>query len=412
MISTNYTAPAELKRFQAIALVVGVLGVIGLVVGGLTHHEQAFRAFLLGYIFWVGLSVGSLGLLLLQYVTGGFWGVASRRILEASTRTLLPMAALFVVIIVGLKDIYLWADPELAKTDKVLEWKQPFLNPKFFILRAAVYFLIWGVITYFLSKWSRKQDQQGDNGLALWFSRFSGPSLVIFCLVTSFAAIDWIMSLDPHWYSTIFGLIFLVSWTLTSLAFTIAIMSWLAGRAPMNDFYGAPHFHDLGKLMLAVVMLWAYFSFSQFLLIWSANLPEETKWYITRMSNGWGIVGFIVLILHFALPFLLLLNRNLKKNSRTLVIVAGWLLLMRFVDLYWLIGPTAGLRSEGHGLPHFTLNWMDVVAPLAVGGLWLTYFFWQLASRPLLPENDPHFAQSVAHGKKGDHEHMIEFSEG
>jgi hypothetical protein len=410
-MDSNYRAPAELRRFQALALAVGVVGVVILVAGGFFNPTQAFRSYLLGYVFWVGLSIGSLGLLLLQYVTGGFWGVPSRRILEASTRVLLPMAVLFIVIIAGMKYLYIWADPAIADGDKIIQAKKAYLNPGFFIVRTAIYFLLWGFMAYMLNKWSRKQDEQGDHGLALWMSRFSGPCLVFFCLIVSFAAFDWVMSLDPHWYSTIFGLIFLVNWALTCLGFTIAIMTWLSNRAPMNDFYGPPHFHDLGKLLLAVTMLWAYFSFSQFLLIWSANLPEETIWYITRMSNGWGYVGLIVVILHFALPFLLLLNRNLKKHSRTLVWVAVWLLLMRFVDLFWLIGPTAGLR-DGHGLPHFNLNWMDFVAPFAVGGLWLAYFFWQLAARPLVPVNDPHFAAAVAHGLKGEHEHLIDFSEG
>jgi hypothetical protein len=412
-MDSNYQAPAELRRYQAIALAVGVLGMVALVAGGFASgREQAFRSYLIGYVFWIGVSVGSLGLLLLQYVTGGFWGVAGRRILEASTRVLLPMAVLFIPIVLGIKDIFIWAHPEVVEKNQVLKDKVAYLNVNFFILRAVIFFAIWGFLAFMLNRWSRRQDQQGDHGLALWMSRFSGPGLVVYCLVVSFAVFDWVMSLDPFWYSTIFGLIFIANWALTCLAFTIAVMSWLSRRPPMDEFYGPPHFHDLGKLMLAVVMLWAYFTFSQFLLIWSANLPEETRWYITRMMNGWGWVGLIVVILHFALPFLLLLNRNLKKNSRTLVMVAVWLLIMRVVDLYWLMAPARDLFNGEKAISHFRLSWMDVAAPIALGGLWLAYFFWQLAARPLLPVNDPHFAQAVAHGKKGYHEHLIDFSEG
>jgi hypothetical protein len=409
-----YKAPAELRRYQAFALAIGVVGVVLLIVGNLVGHNpgQMYRSFMIGYIFWIGVSVGSLGLLCLQYVTGGHWGIPSRRILEASSRGLLPMAILFPVIVFGLKRIYLWANLAAVDTDKILQKKQAYLNPEGFILRAIAYFAVWGLMAYLFSKWSRKQDEQGDHGLAHWMSRFGGPALNFLILAVSFAAIDWVLSLDPHWSSTIFGLIFVANWGLTALAFTIAVMAWLSGRAPMNDFYGAPHFHDLGKLMLALTMLWAYFSFSQFILVWSANLPEETGWYITRMSNGWGFVGAAVVILHFALPFLLLLNRNLKKKPHTLVLVAGWLLIMRVVDLFWLIAPTYSFMNGGHTTSVFQISWMDVVAPIAVGGLWMAYFCWTLGSRPLLPVNDPNFSRCEAHGQKGDHEHLIEFSEG
>jgi hypothetical protein len=409
-----YKAPAELRRYQAFALAIGVLGVVLLIVGNLVGHNpgQVYRSFMIGYIFWVGVSVGSLGLLCLQYITGGFWGVASRRILEASSRGLLPMAILFPVIVFGLKNIYLWAQPGIIGVDKIIEKKAAYLNPEGFWMRGIAYFAIWGLIAYLFSKWSRKQDEQGNHGLSLWMSRFGGPALIFLILAVSFAAIDWVLSMDPHWSSTIFGLIFVASWGLTALAFTIAVMAWLSGRAPMKEFYGAPHFHDLGKLMLALTMLWAYFSFSQFILVWSANLPEETGWYITRMSNGWGFVGAIVVILHFALPFLVLLNRGIKKKPNTLVLVAVWLLVMRVVDLFWLIAPTYVFTNGGHATSVFHLSWMDVVAPVAVGGLWMAFFCWTLASRPLLPVNDPNFVRSEAHGKKGDHEHLIEFSEG
>lgn len=414
-MDATFKAPAELRRYQALALALGVLGAIALVAGGLVGHNpgQMFRSFMIGYIFWIGVSVGSLGLLCLQYVTGGFWGIAGRRIFEASSRGLLPMAILFPVIVVGMKYIYLWAVPGIIGVDDIIRKKSAYLNREGFILRAVAYFAIWGLIAYLFSKWSRKQDEQGDHGLALWMSRFGGPALIFLILAVSFAAIDWVLSLDPHWSSTIFGLIFVANWGLTALAFTIAIMAWLVGRAPMKDFYGAPHFHDLGKLMLALTMLWAYFSFSQFILVWSANLPEETGWYITRMSNGWGFVGAAVLILHFAIPFLILLNRNIKKKPHILVLVAVWLLVMRVVDLFWLIAPTYSFMSPGeHPTSVFHLSWMDLAAPIAVGGLWMAHFFWTLSSRPLLPVNDPNFARSEAHGKKGDHEHLIEFSEG
>ena len=217
----------------------------------------------------------------------------------------------------------------------------------------------------------------------------SGPGLVLFVLTTTFASVDWVMSLDPEWYSTMFGFLFVASWALTAMAFVIATMSLLANRAPMAGVVKASHFHDLGKLLLALVMLWAYFAFSQYLIIWSGNLPEETTWYIRRTRGGWGWIAIAVIVLHFALPFLLLLSRDLKRNARKLAMLAAFLLFMRLVDLFWLIEP----EFNRH---HFHLSWMDVVAPLGIGGIWLAAFAWQLQQRPLVPLNDPQLESVLA----------------
>jgi hypothetical protein len=212
----------------------------------------------------------------------------------------------------------------------------------------------------------------------------SGPGMVLFVFTVTFAAIDWLMSLDPEWSSTIYGFIFVAAWSLSALAFVIAVMAMLARHEPMNQVVGQLHFHDLGKLLLALVMLWAYFAFSQFLIIWSGNLPEEISWYLPRIRGGWGAIALTVVILHFALPFLFLLSRSLKRDASKLVMVAALILVMRLIDLLWMIVPEF--------TEHFRISWMDVVAPMAIGGLWFSAFAWQLSKRALIPMNDPEYA--------------------
>jgi hypothetical protein len=214
----------------------------------------------------------------------------------------------------------------------------------------------------------------------------------------SFAAIDWVMTLDPHWYSTIFGLLFVIGWAFSCLAFVIAILAWLSDREPMRSIVGKKHFHDLGKLMLAFVMVWAYFNFSQFLIIWSGNLPEETEWYITRQQGVWGAIGLALIVFHFAFPFLVLLSRDVKRNAKWISLVAVFILIMRLVDMYFIIGPAPMVGMGGKEMA-FHLSWMDFVAPIAVGGIWLWWFFGELIKRPLIPVNDPYLENAIAHGK-------------
>jgi hypothetical protein len=241
-------------------------------------------------------------------------------------------------------------------------------------------------------------DDTADWSLLQTASRFSGPTMVFYVLLVSFAAIDWTMSLDQHWYSTIWGLLFVVGWALSAFAFVIAILAWLSGRAPMNRVVGKRHFHDLGKLVLALVMVWAYFNFSQFLIIWSGNLPEETQWYITRMSGGWGIIGVALILLHFAFPYLVLLSRDVKRNAKYLSMLAIFILFMRLVDLFYIIAPAPTLASHGEQMG-FHISWMDFAAPVAVGGIWLWWFFGELRKRPLVPINDPFLESAIEHGK-------------
>jgi hypothetical protein len=399
-MDTAYSAPPEVGRVQQLALVVGVVALLLLGVGFFLHHEQAFRSYLLGYVFWIGITLGCLAILMLQHMTGGAWGVVSRRALEAGTRTLPLMALSFVPIILGMHSLYHWADKEAVNTDPIIKHKGGYLNVYFFLGRAAVYFVLWGVWIYFLNKWSQEQDRTADRRLSRRMAVFSGPGLVVFVLTVTFAAIDWVMSLDPHWFSTIFGLLFVAGWALSCFAFVITVLALLANRQPMAGVIGAPHFHDLGKLLLAFVMVWAYFNFSQYLIIWSGNIPEETRWFLYRTKGGWGWVAIALVIFHFALPFVLLLSRDLKRNARRLAAVAAVVLLMRLVDLFWLIAPRPLGETPATSHAQFHVSWMDFAAPIGLGGIWLWFFIWQLKKRPLLPFNDPQLEETIEFGRQ------------
>jgi len=385
----GYTPPADITRTRNVAFAVGLLFTLALILGAVLSPEHFFHGYLVGFVFWTGITVGSLALLMLQHLTGGAWGLVIRRVLEASTRTFPLLLLLFIPVAIGLKHIYPWTDAAVMNSTPALQKKTSFLNPSFFILRAFVYFAIWSALAMALNWLSLQQDRAASREVRKRMQMISGPGLVVTIICITFAAIDWVMSLDPSWYSTIYGLIFVASWALSALAFTILIMNWLSAREPMNAVVQPRHSHDWGNLTLTLVMLWTYFAFSQYLLIWSGNLPEETTWYVARKQGGWGAIALAVVIFQFAFPFLMLLSRATKKNAQRLAMLAALILVMRIIDVIWLIEPT---YSRGD----FVFNWMDYVAPIAIGGLWLGTFAWQLQKRPLLPINDPQLEQAVA----------------
>ena len=396
----SYRAPGELNGLRSLALGIGGIGTLVWAIGLYLHPEQALRSWLLGFIVWGGIGLGSIGLLILQYLTGGAWGVVIRRTLEAASRTLPVIVILFLPIAIGLTTLYEWTHfPADDITQIQRGWYQ---TPASWWLRSAIYFTLFGVMVYLLNKWSANQDASKDHEEAAgWLgtaTAFSGPTMVIYALVATFAAVDWVMTLEPHWFSTIWGLLFVVGWALSCLCFTVIILTFLSDKVPMNRVVGRRHFHDLGKLMLALVMVWAYFNFSQYLIIYSGNLPEETVWFIKRSTGGWGWIAWGLILFHFAAPFLILLQQDLKRKPRRLAMVAVFILFMRFVDMYFLIGPSP--RIGEHAVLHvpFTISWMDIVAPLAVGGIWVWYFLGQLMSRPLVPVMDPFLEKAIEHG--------------
>lgn len=399
----NFDAPAaDINRWRTLSLGIGgILSIVILVVAVIfpAQREDALRAWLLGFIFWGGIGIGGLGVLILQYLTGGAWGVVIRRIAEAASRTLPIILVLFLPIMFGVTYVYEWTHL-LHTGDKIVAAKQPYLSIEWWVFRTVLYFILWGVMAFLLNRWGLRQDKTNDYETAVKMtedaSKFSGPTMVFFVLVVTFASVDWIMTLDPHWFSTIWGLLFAAGWALSFFCFAVAILAILSDKAPMNRVIGKRHFHDIGKLMLALVMVWAYFNFSQFLIIWSGNLPEETRWYLARMEGVWGIIGILLIVFHFAFPFLVLLNRDLKRNAKWLAVMACFILFLRLIDMFYLIGPSP--RTGGHA-EGFHISWMDFVAPIAVGGIWLWYFFGELLKRPLVPVNDPYLENAINHGK-------------
>jgi hypothetical protein len=311
-----------------------------------------------------------------------------RRTLEAATRTLPALAILFVPILLGMRTIFPWARPEAAD-DPLIQQKAAYLNPTAFTLRGVLYLAIWALFAFLLSWLSLRQDRTGDLALFQRMKIVAAPGLAIYCLLATFASVDWLMSLDPHWYSSLFGVYFIVGQGLSALAFLIVMAVYLSQREPMEAAFKPHHFHDYGKLMLAFVMIWAYIAISQLLIIYSANLPEEVGWYLERSHGAWLWVSVVLALFHFLLPFLLLLSRDLKRNAKLLSRVAVLVLVMRFVDLYWLAAPSFG--HEG-----LAFHWLDVTTVIGIGGIWFALFAGQLKRRPLLPIRDPFLEEALA----------------
>jgi hypothetical protein len=386
------TDSPALAQFQQRALIIGGIGLVVSLIGAAMDIDQFVHSWLIGFLFCLGLTLGSLALLMLQHLSGGQWGLVSRRIFEAATRTLPIVALFFIPVLFRLPVIFEWARPE-AVDNAVIQAKVGYLNQGFFIARAVFYFAFWMLLMVLLNRWSAEQDRGEATTPAdsVRFRTVSGPGLLFLVLTVTFASVDWIMSLDPEWFSTIFGLLTIAGWGLTAFALTIVVLAMIQGSGGTTEILKPRHFHDLGKLMLAFVMLWAYLSFSQFLIIWSGNLPEEIPWYVKRTTGSWGYIAIALVIGHFMLPFVLLLSQDLKKRGKLLSRVAVFIIGMRLVDLIWLVEPEF---RPGTGFP---IHWLDITVPIGLLGIWLFLFTRNLRSRALLPVNDPYFREAFAH---------------
>jgi hypothetical protein len=358
------------------------------IVGGIRDGGGFFQSYLVAFLFWIGITLGCLALLMIQHLTGGNWALVIRRILEAGSRTLPLMAFAALPLLAAMKTIYTWSRP--GQSDPIILAKHLYLNSGFFIARTIFYFACWFMLVHLLNKWSREEDAGGNASLWARMEGLSGGGLVLYGLTVTFASIDWVMSLEPRWYSTIYGLLFMVGQALAALAFSITVLIWLSGREPLSEAVRPSYFQDLGSFLLAFVMLWAYLEYSQFLIIWGGNLSEEIPWYIRRMQGIWGHVGLLLVLLNFALPFFLLLFRNVKRRTGSLLLVAALVLVMRLVDMYWMVLP-----AFGGGDVHLT--WMNVLLPFGMGGIWLAYFAWQLQQMPILPVHDQRMEGSAHH---------------
>jgi hypothetical protein len=380
----------DLRRVFRFVLGAGILLGIAGIIGGIYSPGDFFRSYLMGYLFWLGLTLGSMGIVMLQYLTAGAWGIMTRRALESASRTLPLCALLFIPIAAGIPRLYDWAHSDLVRNEYVLRHRHIYMNPSMFIGRAIIYFVVWGTFMYFLNKWSLEQDEKG--GLEKRLAKLSAPGLLIYVFTITFATIDWAESLETNWFSTIWGFLFVAREGLASFAFVIIVMALLSRREPLASRFKPAHLHDLGKLLLVFVMLWAYFEFSQLVVVWSGNLTDEIPWYLHRFATSWGWLGVMLIVLEFIVPFLMLLSRPLKRNVIALCCVVGLIIFMRWVDLMWIVMPTYYKRG-------FRLTWMNFVVPASIGCLWIAVFVWQLKQRPLLPLQAPNLERALQHGE-------------
>jgi hypothetical protein len=376
----------DINRLQRGVLLLAVLATAATAVGAFTAPAgQFWRSYLLAFMFTLAFPLGSLAVVQIFHLTHGAWGFGTRRFQEGAMKTLPFMAIAFAPIaFLGMHSLYEWSHPGYFGEDHRLDFKSSYLSPSTFQLRAAAYFGIWILIATVQTGLSRKLDATGDIRYVKRMSVVAGPALVLYVLTMSFAAFDWTMSLDAHWFSTIYGAIFIVGQGITAWAFAIVLSNWLRKRPQFEPTMKPQHFHDLGKLMFAFVLLHAYTNFSQFLIIWSGNIAEEQPFFLVRKTGPWLAIGLFLVVFHFALPFLVLLSRNLKKNPGRLVVIAAWLLLLRWVDLTWYIVPSVREGTESVG----QLHWMDVAAPLALFSIWLALFLQTIKGRAIVHSRD------------------------
>jgi hypothetical protein len=394
MNAQEYMAPESVNRVQRAGWFVGGVALIAAIFGAVTSPDKFYQSYLMAYLLVLGLTLGSLGLLMLQHLTGGNWGIIIRRPLEAAAQNIWLVFLMFVPVVLGMNSLYrAWLDPELRKADPLSPLQQWYLTSSAFLIRAVIYFAIWFALMWIFNRWSQRQDvDRDDRGLRRSFKLLAGPGIILYVVAMTFASIDWAMSLSPHWASTIYGFIFVAGQAVSSMSLMIAVVVLLSGSEPFAGILQKRHLHDLGKLLFAFNMLWAYFDFSQLLIIWSGNLPEEITFYRTRLSGGWGVVAVTVLVFEFAVPFLLLLSEDVKRNPRVISTIALWMIFMRLVDIFWTTRPELSARV----LP----TWLDIVVPAALIGLWVGFFARNLKQRPLLPLGDPKLEEAIAH-----HEH-------
>jgi hypothetical protein len=373
-------------------LVSVALVLIGALLAGLVGRgspERVAASWLVAFVFFLSIALGCLYFALIHTAMQGAWGVVVRRTAENAAATLPLFALLFVPVVLGLQQLYPWAHPGAAAADGLLRGKRPYLNEAFFLARAVFYFAVWSAIALWFRRLSTRQDTTRDPTIAARLRRWSGPLLIPLGLTQTFAAFDWLMSLDPDWYSTIYGVYFFSGSLLAGLAFLAILTVGMRRAGLVAGAISAEHLHDLGKLLFAFTAFWAYIGFSQYFLIWYGNMPEETIYFKQRLEGAWATASAALALGHFAIPFFFLLPRAVKRRPATLTAAAAWLLLMHLLDVYWMIIPSLHANAVAPGM-------LEVGALLAVGGAFLGTFGWLMRRQPLVPVGDPRLAESLA----------------
>jgi hypothetical protein len=374
-------------RAERIAHIVAGIGLAACALGAVIAPVDALRSWLWSYWFWLGISIGSAQILMLYQLVGGAWGYVTQRILEAATRVMPVMFLLALPLIAGMTRIYSYTDPRQVAANGALQHKAAYLNTPFVLLRLAIYFLVWWLVSHLLTRWSDEQDRTGDLKYTRWRTNLSGPGIIAVSLTVSFMAVDWFMALEPSWYSTMYPGFYVVGQALTAFAFTIIVLHYLARTAPVSEVASPEVFHDLGNLLLTFVVLWAYVQLAQLIITFNGNLPKEIQWYLRRTQGEWAWIAVLLAVTHFFFPFFLLLSRRNKLDSRRLAFLAALVLVVHLIDNYWNVEPAF----------HATLwvSWLDLAAPVAIGGVWVALVLRQLRARPLLPLHDPRVAEAL-----------------
>jgi hypothetical protein len=389
-VSSSSVSRGPLAGVAGRALFVGVAALALCVFGAVFGASQFFQSYLIAYELWLGVALGSMAILMLYHLVGGMWGYAIRRPLEAASRTVPLLAVFFIPLLFGLSHLYPWARPG-AMSDELLRHKAAYLNVPFFIARAAFYFGVWIFLSWRLNRLSAEQDRADDETVALKLQKMSGPGLIAYGLTVTLAGWDWMMSLDPKWWSSIYGMGIMVGQGLSALAVMILVARRLADDQSYAEVAGRRVFHDLGNLLLMFVILWAYLAFSQFLIIWAGNLVDEIAWYLPRYKTSWEAVALLLLLFYFFAPFLLLLSRQTKRSRTMLARIAAVLIVMRLADLIWSIEPS--FKPKG-----LSIHWMDILAPVGLGGIWFAALAAQLKKMPVLALHDARVEGAVEHG--------------
>jgi len=379
-----------------------LLGIAGLVVslliavsvdGGV---KRAYHSYLMNFCYFLSLSLGGLVFVMIQHLSRAGWSVVVRRISEAVAANVLFLVVLFVPILFGMHHLFPWTREELVASDPLLQWKQPYLNVPFFIIRCLIYFGVWCGLSYFLLRWSQEQDASRSPALTLRMERWSAPGILLFAITVTFASFDLLMSRDPHWFSTIYGVYYFGGSFLGFVSLLPVIFFALRLNGYIRRSVTAEHFHDLGKLMLGFTVFWAYIAFSQFLLIWYADLPEETGWYARRLEGQWGWLSFLLLAGHFIIPFIGLLFRYPKRRLRYLAPWGLFILVMHWLDLYWLSMPEFYWGVEGADTGVIPFHLLDLTTLLGIGGFFLAGTIQWLRDCSLIPEGDPRLKESLS----------------
>jgi hypothetical protein len=375
-------------RLPLIGAVIGVIGIgVSLTQRG-AHPEQFAFSWLVSYMYFLSIALGGLFFVLTHYATRAKWSVVVRRVAEHVMITLPLFAVLFIPIYLGRHELYHWLDAEAVAHDALLQSKQGFLNEGFFTIRAVSYLVAWSVLAWWFLRGSYKQDATGDPGVTKRLIQLSAPALVVFALTVTFASVDWIMSLDPHWYSTMFGVYYFSGCLVGFFAFMCILTVRMQRAGLLGGAVSVEHVHDLGKLLFAFTVFWAYIAFSQYFLIWYANIPEETVFYLHRSHGAWEQLTLLLAIGHFAVPFFFLMSRAIKRRPLLLVLGSLWMLSMHLLDLYWLVMPTLHAHD-----PH--LSALDFSSLIGIGGLFVAVMGWSMRRGALVPLRDPRLNDSL-----------------